>query len=523
VNRDAAFDAIEARRDPFDLVVIGGGATGAGIALDAASRGLAVLLLERGDFGEGTSSRSTKIIHGGVRYLAQGRIGLVREALHERAYLLDNASHLVNPLPFVVPVENFYQRAKYFSGLKFYDFLAGADRIGSCHWLDQQDLDTEVDGVATGRFSGGMRYFDAQFDDARLLLNILETADAHGALVVNYAEVVGFEKGPNGRLRGVGFRDQETGRTHEVAATAIVNATGAGSDALLRLDDPGHHDTIMPSQGSHIVVGPAFLPGKDALLMPRTPDGRVMFAIPWLEHVLIGTTDTAVHGSIDHPLPHTEEIDMILEVAGRYLRRKPARNDILSTFAGIRPLLQVPSASNTANVSREHRIDFLKSGLVSISGGKWTTYRLMAEQCVDAVVRANHWQIPRSATRSLKLSSCPAAPSERYPAYGRHAAGLLEIERENPELATALANDLPYTRSQCVWAIRAEMARTLEDVLARRTRALFLDARAAISAAPVVLDILKSEFRLDPGAAARQLDAFEAAAREFISGDNRSR
>ena len=517
MNRDASLVNIEEARQAFDIVVVGGGATGAGIALDAASRNLDVLLLERGDFGSGTSSRSTKIIHGGVRYLAQGRIGLVREALRERAYLLQNAPHLVAPQAFVVPVENAYERAKYFAGLKLYDLLCGKRRIQPCTWLPRSKFKAAVEAVQHGRFCGAMRYFDAQFDDTRLLINILETANAAGASVLNYAEVVGLNKDRNGRLRSVTFEDHESGRTHEVATKAVVNATGASSDDLLKLDQPSHRRTILPSQGAHIVVRKEFLPGSDALLMPQTPDGRIMFAIPWLGHVLIGTTDTPVPDAIEDPAPKEEEIEMILAVAGNYLLRAPKLDDILSAFAGIRPLVQAPAQSDTSKVSREHRIDVLPSGLVSISGGKWTTYRLMAEQCVDAVALAHNLPVTVSRSATLKMLSTPPAGAQpgRFKEYGTHASRLERLVSDNPVLGEPLSGDLPYIKAHCVWAVRKEMARTIEDVLARRTRALFLNASAALAAAPSVLEILMRELNIDADAAQRQMKSFKKQVRVY--------
>jgi len=517
MNRDHSINRVEEHRQPFDIVVVGGGATGAGIALDAASRNLDVLLIEQGDFGSGTSSRSTKIIHGGVRYLAQGRFGLVREALRERAYLLQNAPHLVSPLAFVVPIENAFERAKYLVGLKLYDVLSGKRRIESCSWLPHDEFAASMASVSPDRFCGAMRYFDAQFDDARLLINILETAVGLGATILNYADVVGLNKDRAGRLRSVTFCDQESGRTHEVATKAVVNATGATSDALLKLDQPSHRQTILPSQGAHIVVAREFLPDGDALLMPRTPDGRIMFAIPWLDHLLIGTTDTLVPDAHGDPIPKDEEIEMILSVTGQYLRRAPGHGDILSAFAGIRPLVQATAKSATSKVSREHRIDTLPSGLVSISGGKWTTYRLMAAQCVDTVAATHDWSVARSRTETLKMLSAPAAGAcpGRYQAYGKRARELEQLVENNPALDVPLCDDLPYTKAECVWAIRHEMARTIEDVLARRTRALFLNARSALKAAPAVLEILMQELNIDAAIGQRQLESFERQARSY--------
>jgi glycerol-3-phosphate dehydrogenase len=511
VNRDLALDAVRSRRRPYDIVVIGGGATGAGIALDAASRKLDVLLLEARDFGSGTSSRSTKIIHGGVRYLAQGRVGLVREALRERAFLLRNAAHLVRPLAFVVPVASAWEQLKYFVGLHAYDALAGSKRMRACSWLGQRELAHEVAGLDTTRLNGAMRYFDGQFDDARLLINILDTAVAMGANVINYAEVVEFGKDASGQLRAVTFRDAETRLTHEVEARIVINATGAASDTVLSLDDSTHTPMIMPSQGAHIVVAAGFLPGDNALLLPRTPDGRIMFAIPWLDHVLIGTTDTALPGNTAEPTPLPQEIDMILDVAGRYLKRAPTRADVLATFAGVRPLVRSHAGASTAQASREHRIEVFPSGLISISGGKWTTYRLMAEQCVDIAAARAGWPLGASATATLRLRTCPDddAMIDRGNVYGRDADDVAALSASGSGgSAGRLHAALPYRTGECLWAIRHEMARRIDDVLARRTRALFLDARAAVAMAPLVAELLRKELQLDDARVKQQLDEF---------------
>lgn len=518
MNRDSALDAVRARRRPYDLVVIGGGATGAGIALDAASRKLDVLLLEARDFGSGTSSRSTKIIHGGVRYLAQGRIGLVREALRERAFLLRNAAHLVHPLGFVVPVENTWEQLKYYAGLHAYDALAGTRRMRGCAWLGRQQLAREIDGLDTTRLRGAMRYYDAQFDDARLLINLVDTAVTLGAEVINYAAVVALGKNAAGELRAVTFRDSESGLTHEVETRIVINATGAASDSILSLDDPRHAPMIMPSQGAHIVVAAEFLPGNDALLLPHTPDGRVMFAIPWLGHVLLGTTDTALPGNAAEPIPLPQEIDMILEVAGHYLARAPARADVLATFAGVRPLVRTHAAASTAQASREHRIDVMPSGLISITGGKWTTYRLMAEQCVDIAASRAGWRIPASATASLRLRACPDddAVIARASVYGRDAEAVAALSSPGIDAgADRLHDALPYRPGECLWAIRHEMARRIDDILARRTRALFLNADAAVAIAPRVAALLRRELKLDAAVVQQQLDEFSALAAAY--------
>ncbi|MFT4560417.1 MAG: glycerol-3-phosphate dehydrogenase [Gammaproteobacteria bacterium] len=510
MNRDAALNIVRGANPKFDLVIIGGGATGAGVALDAASRGLKVLLLERGDFGSGTSSRSTKIIHGGVRYLAQGRVGLVREALRERATLLRNAAHLVAPLSFIVPVENIFERAKYFVGLKFYDFLSGKQRPQSCDWLSRDTLRRQLPELDDTKFCGAMRYFDGQFDDTRLLLAILETATVLGAVAINYAEVTEVHKDSKGRLNAVTFRDGETNAVHEIKTEAVVNATGAGSDAILKLDEPGHRRTILPSQGAHIVLPKEFLPGTSALLMPRTPDGRIMFAIPWLGHVMVGTTDTEVDVVAKDPIPLASEIDMILDVAAQYLTRAPQRSDVLASFAGIRPLALAPSGSETSKVSREHRIDVLKSGMISVSGGKWTTYRLMAEQCVDTLISSNNLSVGRSMTAEMPLHATPQSDhrAKRFVEYGNHAQALEEMILNEPALDDLLSDALPYRKVHCLWAVRHEMARTIEDVLARRTRALFLNEAAALEALPQVLEILTRELGLTELQQQKQIQEF---------------
>ncbi len=514
MNRDSTLEQIRNIEAPLDIVIIGGGATGAGVALDAANRGLNVLLLERQDFGSGTSSRSTKIIHGGVRYLAQGRIGLVREALRERSYLLRNAPHLVTHLAFSVPIENALERIKYFVGLKLYDLLSSTPQVESCRWLAKNKLEATIGTLRKDKFSGAMQYSDAQFDDTRLLMSILHCAEDEGAALLNYADVIALRKSSSGQLNGVSFRDLESGEVHEVETQTVINATGAMSDALLKLDKPDHRSTIHPSQGAHIVVSRKFLPGQSALLMPRTPDGRIMFAIPWLDHVLIGTTDTSLSQVQKDPVPHNSEIEMILEVAGQYLDKAPTHDDILSSFAGIRPLVLEPSESQTSKVSREHRIDILASGLVSATGGKWTTYRLMAEQCVDMVVARNNWSVGKCATAKMPLRRPldEFDPDNQYSPYGQDANKLEQLVTGNPAMGQTLCEELPYRVAHCVWAIRHEMARTLEDILARRTRALFLNRSATIKIAPRVLELLADELNLSTADQKSQLDRFNKVA-----------
>ncbi|MCC7412877.1 MAG: glycerol-3-phosphate dehydrogenase/oxidase [Gammaproteobacteria bacterium] len=516
-RRDTAFAALAARTDPFDLVVIGAGATGAAIALEAASRGLTTALFERGDFGQGTSSRSSKLIHGGVRYLAQGRIALVRESLRERARLLANAPHVVHRQAFVAPCDGAFDWLRLRAGLGLYDRLAGDLGIGATATLDATALRARLPTLSAGA-RHGVRYFDACFDDARLLWNIVETAIAHGAVAINYAPVVALRKDGRGRVGGVVIEDAESGQVHEIAARTVVAAAGADADTLLRMDDANAVPGVTPSQGAHVVVAREFLPGEDALLMPRTPDGRVMFAIPWQQHVLIGTTDTAVGAIVAEPLPLAAEIDLILDTAARYLARAPGRADILSTFAGIRPLARPPRQVRSARISREHRIDVTDSGLVTITGGKWTTCRLMAEQCVDVAARVHGLDAGLSRSADLRLSAAPARPAPADPlgAWGIHAGALAALARERTALAAPMHTRFTLPLAACAWAARHEMARTLEDVLARRTRLLFVDARAAAEAAPAVAAVIAAELGRDSAWQRAQIDHIVTLAARYL-------
>jgi glycerol-3-phosphate dehydrogenase len=451
------------------MVVIGGGATGVGIAVDAASRGYSTLLLEQSDFGKGTSSRSTKLIHGGVRYLQQGNLPLVMEALRERRRLLRNAPHLVRLLPFVVPAYRWWELPYYGTGLKLYGLLA----LEGSRLLSRRQTLALLPGARPDGLRGGVQYFDGQFDDARLLIHLALTAIEHGAVLLNYAQVVEAAKG------GVRFRDVETGEEYSAEARIVINAAGPFSDAVRRMADPAAAPILDPSQGVHIVLDRSFLPGDAALLVPRTPDGRVMFAIPWLGHTLIGTTDTPVSEPSLEPAAFETEIAFLLEVSARYLAKKPDRADIRSVFAGIRPLVGAGGQS-TAAVSRDHVIRLEPSGLLTIAGGKWTTYRRMAEDCVD---------------RAAAIAGLP-----RQPCMTRD----LPLHRWTDEQA-------PFLR-----AVRGEMARTVEDVLARRTRSLFVDARVAITEAPAVARVLARELGRDDAWEAAQIAEFEKLATGYL-------
>lgn len=485
-----------AERRTWDVVVVGGGATGAGVALDAAARGYAVLLIERGDFGVGTSSRSTKLVHGGVRYLRQGRIKLVLEALRERGRLLRNAPHIVHDRAFVLPAYRRFDVAMYGVGLKAYDLLAAWGGFPLSRIVSAREVRRHLPTVQPNGLKGGVIYHDGQFDDARLLIHILMTAADRGATLLNYAPVIGLTRDVGGVIDGVVIRDAETGDEFTAKARVVVNAAGPFCDELRHLADPAAPALVAASQGSHVVLDASFLPGGDALLIPETPDGRVLFCIPWHGHVVVGTTDVAVPSAPVEPRATEDEIAFILETAGRYLVKKPRREDVLSTFAGIRPLVQAGGGS-TSQLGRDHTIKLDQPGMVTITGGKWTTYRSMAEACVD--VAAERGGLPRRkcVTQNLKLHGHAAPSADPLSIYGTDAARIRAITAEDATLAEVLHPSLPYTAAEVVWAVRHEMARTAKDVLARRLRARFLNERAADAIAPRVAELVAKQ--LAPG------------------------
>jgi glycerol-3-phosphate dehydrogenase len=508
------------RRDPWDVVIVGGGATGAGVAVDAASRGYDVLLVEQHDFGKGTSSRSTKLVHGGVRYLEQGNIALVMEALRERGRLLQNAPHLVRDLPFVVPTYSWWESPFYGLGLKVYDLLAGRYRFGPSRRLSRAEVLRRLPMIRNDGLRGGIVYHDGQFDDARLLVNLLMTAAGHGAAVVNYVRVTGLTRDADGFVAGVTARDEEGGAEFHAAARVVVNAAGPFCDAVRRLADPAAVPMVAPSQGAHLVFDRSFLPGDSAIMVPHTPDGRVMFAIPWHGHTLVGTTDVAVPAAPLEPTATDQEIDFILDTAGRYLARRPTRADVLSVFAGIRPLVKGRGTANTAALSRDHTIHIDRTGLLTITGGKWTTYRNMAEDAVDQAATLGRLDERPCGTKDLRIHGHDEDADRFGPlaVYGSDAPAIQELQRADPALAARLHPALPTTGAEVVWAARAEMARSVEDVLARRTRALFLNARAALAMAPRVADLLARELGRDGAWQAGQVRAFEELARGYVIG-----
>jgi glycerol-3-phosphate dehydrogenase len=519
VNRDQALRTISDRRDPWDLVVIGGGATGLGTAVDAASRGYSTLLVEQHDFAKGTSSRSTKLIHGGVRYLAQGRLGLVRTAQHERDLLLRNAPHLVHDLKFIVPAYALWELPFYFAGLKTYDLLSGQFGRGRSQWLSCRETLERAPTLVRDSLRGGILYHDCQFDDARLALALAQTLVDLGGTAVNYTRVTGLLK-KSDQVCGVRACDVETGRDVEIRASAVVNATGVFSDQILRMDEAHSRPLITPSQGIHVVLDRAALPGDCAVVVPHTDDSRILFAIPWHGRVLIGTTDTPVAGPSLEPRPLEEELEFLLANAARYLTTIPDRGDILSVFAGLRPLVAGKQSRNTAKASRDHHIEVSPAGLVTIAGGKWTTYRHMAEETVDAALRVAGLPERKSGTCTLHLHGwCDDSDLEEpLSVYGSDALAIRKLALEAPQLGETLHSKLPYLKSEVVWAARHEMARTVEDVLARRMRALLLDAKASIETATVVAELLAAELGRGRGWAERQVAEFTELAKGYIAG-----
>ncbi len=491
--------AIEHGADSWDVIVIGGGATGLGIAVDAASRGYRTVLVEQSDFAKGTSSRSTKLIHGGVRYLQQGNVGLVLEALRERGLLTQNAPHLVRHLSFIVPNYTWWEAPFYGIGLKIYDLLAGRLGLGPSKHLSREETLERLPTLEPEGLRGGTVYYDGQFDDARLAVSLARTAADHGGILVNYAGVTALVK-RHGLVRGAILHDFESGREHQVLGRVVINATGAFADGVRRMDNPEAAEMIAPSQGVHLVLDRSFLPGESAIMVPKTDDGRVLFAIPWHGRALIGTTDTPVAEVALEPRPLASEIEFLLTHAARYLTKDPRPEDVLSAFAGVRPLVKTDETRHPALVPRDHCIVISESGLVTVSGGKWTTYRKMAEDALDQAVMAGGLPERPCRTTQLRLHGWMENPNatEAVDGYGADAAHIRALTRENAEWNDLLHPALPYRKAEVIWAVRSEMARTVEDVLSRRTRALLLDAKAAISVAPAVAHLMAQELGRNP-------------------------
>ena len=508
-DRETMIAALASRDQPWDVLVIGGGATGVSVALDAASRGLSVALLEQSDFGKGTSSRSTKLVHGGVRYLRQGNITLVRDALRERTLLKQNAPHLVHDMAFLIPCHSWWQRFFYGVGLKIYDFLSFGNSFGRSYGVSRDRALELLPVLKEDRLRGGVVYHDGQFDDARLLINMARTAGDQGACVCNYVRVEELVKGAAGRVVGVLALDRETGESLSIGAKVVVNATGAFCDSVRRMDDASAEPMIAPSQGVHLVLPRSFFPRDTAMIVPKTSDGRVIFLIPWHDHVVVGTTDTAIKDSRLEPTAQPQEIEFLLSETGNYLNRQPALSDIESVFVGIRPLVKSDKSARTASLSRDHSIRVSQSGLLTITGGKWTTVRKMAEDCVDRLSQLIGLDTQPCETESLKIHGYVAHPSDHPRGYyGSDLTEIVRMEHESEELAERFHDAFTLRKSDVVWACRHEMARTVEDVLSRRNRALFLNAKAAIQIAPDVARLMAGVLGKDSDWQSDQVEEF---------------
>ncbi|GMV06766.1 MAG: glycerol-3-phosphate dehydrogenase [Gemmatimonadota bacterium] len=518
MNRDDTLQRLRENPTGWDVIVVGGGATGVGVALDAAARGHEVALLEASDFGKGTSSRSTKLIHGGVRYLQQGNVPLVMEALRERGILRANAPHLVHDLPFVVPNYKWWEAPFYGVGMRVYDAMAGKYGFGASKNLSREETLERIPNLEDDGLRGGVVYHDGQFDDARLLVALARTADAQGAALLNYAPVTGLRKDDEGFVCGVTLRDEETGEALELRAKVVINATGVFTDAVRHMDDPGLRAVVRPSQGVHVVLPRRFLAGDAAIMVPHTDDGRVLFAIPWLDRVLVGTTDTPVDTPSLEPRALPEEVDFLLEHARRYMEDDPHAEDVLSVFAGLRPLVAADDAADTAEISREHAVRVSDSGLVTIAGGKWTTYRKMAEDAVDVAQAVGGLEERASPTRELNIQGfhVHAEKFGRLAPYGSEAPEVEALMASRPGWNGGVHPRLELTPGEVAWFARQEMARTVDDVLARRSRALILDARAAAEAAPTVAAVLAGELGRDEDWAASQVRSFRKLAAGYV-------
>ncbi|MCP3963720.1 MAG: glycerol-3-phosphate dehydrogenase/oxidase [bacterium] len=523
MNRDEMIDnlAEQEEKGPWDLIIIGGGATGLGAAVDAASRGYDVALFEQSDFAKGTSSRSTKLVHGGVRYLQQGNVSLVTEALKERGRLLRNAPHLVDDVAFIVPSYEWWESPFYGIGLKVYDLLAGRYGFGSSKNLTREEVIAEIPSINPEGLRGGTLYYDGQFDDARLAINLATTAFEQGATLINYAPVVGLLKDAAGAVTGVRVRDLESGREHEVAGRVVVNATGPFADGVRRMDHPDAAPIVAPSQGVHVVLDKFFLPGDSAIMVPHTDDDRVMFAIPWHDVAVVGTTDTPIEQVDLEPRPLAEEIELILETANRYLRRPARPEDVRSVFAGIRPLVKAAGTEDTSVLSREHTILIdPTSGLMTVAGGKWTTYRKMAEDVVVHAIVLGDLEPREGVTKDLPIHGHHhhAERFGRLALYGSDAAPLENLLQSAPELAEPVHPRLPLAVGEVVWACRYEMARTVDDMLARRSRSLLIDARVAIAAAPRTAEVMAAELGRSEDWVAAQVEEFGEIAARYCHG-----
>ena len=515
MNREAVIAKIRST-EIWDVVVIGGGASGLGIAIESATRGYLTLLLEQSDFAKSTSSKSTKLVHGGVRYLAQGNIALVREATIERGLLAKNAPHLVKNQTFIIPVFNWWSKLKYTAGLKIYDWISGRLSLGPSVFISGKKVLEKLPGVISKNLFGGVFYHDGQFDDARLAINLAQTIFDNGGYGINYVKVIDLLK-DNEKVSGVIAVDVEDNHRFTIRSKVVINATGVFADDILQMDKPGAKKNIAASQGVHLVLDKSFFPGSNAMMIPETNDGRVLFIVPWHDKILMGTTDTPVSNISLEPVAFDAEIDFILQTAGRYLTETPKRKDVLSVFAGLRPLVAAPGKKTaTKEISRGHKILVSQSRMFSIIGGKWTTYRKMGEDMIDKVEKELQWRHTTSTSASLKIHGYTASSSQNDPLY-YYGADEIFVNQIREETGNKLISEkLNVWQAQVIWAVKAEMARTVEDFLSRRTRCLLLDANESIRMVPVVAQIMAKELNNDAAWISEEIKRFNAIAKNYV-------
>lgn len=519
MKREELIGQISNEEKVWDIVVVGGGATGLGVAVDAAVRGYSVVLLEQDDFAKGTSSRSTKLVHGGVRYLAQGDVSLVLEALYERGLLRQNAPHLVKNQSFIIPNYTVWDNLLYTVGLTVYDVLAGRLGLGRSLYMTKNKALKCIPTLRKSGLKGGVIYHDGQFDDSRLAINLAQSCVEKGGVALNHTKVTSLIHAKDGKICGVKVMDNETSKTYEIKAKSVVNATGVFVDDIMQMDKPTGEHLVRPSQGVHIVLDKSFLQSDYAIMIPKTDDGRVLFAVPWHDKVVVGTTDTLRDTPELEPIALDKEIEFILNTAGRYMTRKPTRADVLSVFAGLRPLAAPKKeGKSTKEISRSHKVMVSENNLVSIIGGKWTTYRRMAQDTIDKIIELKLLTSKECGTKHLKIHGYKLNPdlSNHLYVYGSDITIIEEICRENTINSEKLNSKYVYSVAEVIYAARFEMARTVEDVLARRVRVLFLDARVAIEIAPRVAQIMAKELGYDQAWVDNQVKEFTKVATNYI-------
>jgi glycerol-3-phosphate dehydrogenase len=517
-NRQAILEGLKTQ-DIFDLLIVGGGATGCGIAVDAASRGLKVALVEKNDFAEGTSSKSTKLVHGGVRYLEmavkkcdRAQYHLVKEALHERGIFLKNAPHLAHRVPLVTPLYSWWEVPYVYAGLVLYDMLAGRLGLGRSSLVGRKEAKRRFPMLRGDKLKAGVIYYDGQFHDARMAITLVLTARRHGAFIANHVEALSFDK-KDARLCGARVRDTIGGEEFDIRARGIVNATGPFVDRIRAMDDPSSKPVLNAASGIHIILSSRFVPPDTGMLIPKTEDGRVLFVLPWQGHALIGTTDTPAE-IVEHPRASEDEIAYLLRHINRYFDLSVDRGDVLSAWSGLRPLVKFDESASTAQLVREHLLMVSPSGLVTMAGGKWTSYRKMAEEAVDRVIESAGLHAGPCRTLDLRLVGAehftPEIVSALTRDYGieadiaRHLAHsfgdqAMSVARlaEKGGLGRRLHPGHPYIEAEIVYAVRHEQAECVLDALARRISLALLDNEAARAVLPRVVELMAGEHGWD--------------------------